>query len=85
MIGYGCGLSDFFSLEPREIIKVLDVLSNKAKTEHRLQYISVVNAIGACFGGKDFDYIDVFESSNETNVNNETYTDEEVEFLRNNF
>ena len=84
MIGYGCGLSDFFVLEPREIIKVLDTLSNKAKTEHRLQYIAMVNAIGACFGGKDYDYVDVFENSSSSS-NNETYTDDEVEFLKNSF
>lgn len=46
-------------------------------------YISVLNAIGACFGGKDFDYIDAFASSNK--ANNETYTDDEVEYLKNNF
>ena len=83
MIGYGCGLSDFFSLEPREIIKVLDTLSNKAKTEHRLQYIAMVNAIGSCFGGKDYDYVDAFEGSSRND--SDTYTDEEVEFLKNNF
>ena len=47
-------------------------------------YISVVNAIGACFGGKDFDYIDAFAKS-ESKANNETYTDDEVEYLKNNF
>ena len=37
-----------------------------------------------CLGGKDFDYIDAFAKSN-TNVNNETFTDDEVEYLKNNF
>ena len=83
MIGYiKSSLSDFFLLEPREIIKIIEVSRNKVQTEHRLQYIATVNAIGVCFGGKDFDYIDAFASSNS---NNETYDDDEVEWLKNNF
>lgn len=85
MIGYlGHSLSDFFTLEPREIIKILDIARGKLQAQHRLQYIATVNAIGVCFGGKDFDYIDAFASSDD-NDNKETYTDDEVEFLKNNF
>jgi len=70
-------------LEPREIIKIIEVARTRLQAEHNLQYIATVNAIGACFGGKDYDYIDAFASSNK--ANNETYTDDEVEYLKNNF
>lgn len=84
MLGYlNKSLADFYSLEPREIIKIIEVSRTRLQAEHNLMYISVVNAIGACFGGKDFDYIDAFALSNK--ANNETYTDDEVNYLKNNF
>lgn len=83
LIGYlGHSLSDFSLLEPREIVKIIEISRKRVQTEHRLHYIATLNAIGACLGGQDFDYIDVFASSSSEN---ETYTDDEVEFLRNNF
>jgi hypothetical protein len=85
MLGYlNKSLADFYSLEPREIIKTIEVARTRLQAEHNLQYIATVNAIGACFGGKDFDYIDAFALSKDKS-NNETYTDDEVEYLKNNF
>lgn len=85
MLGYlNKSLADFYLLEPVEIIKIIEVARTRVQAEHNLQYIATVNAIGMCFGGKDFDYIDAFAESN-SDVNNETFTDDEVEYLKNNF
>ena len=85
MLGYlNKSLADFYSLEPREIIKIIEVARTRLQAEHNLQYIATLNAVGMCLGGKDFDFIDAFAKS-ESKANNETYTDDEVEYLKNNF
>ena len=85
MLGYlGHSLADFLALEPREIIKIIETARLKVQQEHRLQFIAVTNAIGSCFGGKDYNYVDAFADT-ESLENKETYDDEEVEFLLNNF
>lgn len=81
----GHSLSDFFALEPKEIIDILEAGRKRIQSEHRLSYIAMTNAIGTCFGGKDFTYVDAFASVDEEGENKETYTDDEVEFLKNNF
>lgn len=85
MIGYlGHSLSDFYSLEPKDIVEIIEMASSRVKADHTMQYIATLNAIGMCIGGKDFDYIDIFAKS-ESKSNNETFTEDEVEFLKNNF
>ena len=81
MLGYlNRSLTDFFLLEPKEIVEIIDLASSKVKNDHILQYIATTNAIGMCLGGQDFDYIDAFAKST---VNDEEYTEDEVEYLKN--
>ena len=81
LLGYlNRSLTDFFLLEPKEIVEIIDLASSKLKNDHYLQYIATANAIGMCFGGGDFDYIDAFSKST---VNDEEYTEDEVEYLKN--
>ena len=81
MLGYlNRSLTDFFLLEPKEIVEIIDLASSKLKNDHYLQYIATANAIGMCFGGGDFDYIDVFTKSESIS---DEYTEDEVEYLRN--
>ena len=81
MLGYlNRSLTDFFLLEPKEIVEIIDLASSKLKNDHYLHYIATANARGMCFGGGDFDYIDVFAKSESIS---DEYTEDEVEYLRN--
>ena len=65
-------------LEPKDLTEIMDRRADKIKTEHRLQYIATLNAIGQMLSDK-FTYIDAFEQSE---AKSDTYTDEEQENLR---
>lgn len=54
----------FFSLMPRECKLILQGHQSEQEESFFLNFIAMRNAIGACFGGKDFKFENPFEKIN---------------------
>lgn len=81
----GLSLSDFYSLEPRAINKIMERRAEKIKSEHKLNFVSTLNAIGKMFV-ENYEYVDLFDRESveeklQIQASKETYTDEEQQAL----
>lgn len=71
----GYSPQSFFSLEPTESLEILAESEERIKLDHKLMYVSIVNAIGTTHS-KGYQYKDVFDDNS-----NSEYTEEEKEEL----
>lgn len=53
----------FYSLTLRESKLIMKGYNNEAKNNYMCNLYAVTNAIGSCFGGKGFKYVDPFDNS----------------------
>ena len=73
----GYSPQSFFVLEPVECVDIIQASRQRFKFEHELEYVAMLNALGAVFG-KNYTYKDVFK---ENNAKKEV-TEEEKEDMR---